>query len=526
MRRALALVLLLACDDAGDRAPEAGAADVPGDGGSGSVDAGDAGCPTCPTFDVTVDTTDVLPDAPPVLVSVELPHELVPGRPATAVLRVPAGELGPVTATVDVVVGGTTRKATIYRGVGSLPVVAPSEGELTIAVAGDGLAGERAVPTVARPARTLTGVLSGGDLAWGPEQDVRITGEVVVPAGETLTIEAGARVLLEPQARLKVDGKLVAEGTEDAPVLLTSASEPWGELDVPGDATLAHTWLIDGGGDGSRAVGHSKSQPVVRVVGGSLTMTGGGIADSPGKALWSDGAKVHLDGVLITRCDTGGEHKASEVILLRSHVLEIPDGDGVVADDDNDGIYLGGGDTGGPQSHIGDTTFAVGEDDAIDHNGAKVRIERVWIEGFFHEGIATSTGGRVEVIDTVVKGCAQGIECGYGAPDVSVVGCLVTGNGVGLRWGDDYDWEAKGTFHVERTVAVGNTTNVRFEDDQQGAPPVGATSITCSMVDTPAWDGVGNNGAGIPGGGPGGCVHQGSVTVGPTCGVVGPGACK
>lgn len=538
MRRiALSLLLSagLACDTAGSAGDsggaEAGGAEVQGgDVGkdaADAADAADAGCPTCPTFDVSVDTTDVVPDAPVTTVSIELPAELPPGRPVTVALRIPAGDQGPVTAKVQVTVGGKQREATIYRGLGSLPAVAPEQGDLTIVVQGEGLAGERDVPVVARGARMLSGELAGADLAWGPEQDVRIAGEATVPTGKTLTIAAGARVLLEPKARLTVKGALVADGTEEAPVLLTrGAGDPWGELDVPGTATLAHTWLVAGGGDTSRAIGHSKSQPVVRVVGGSFTMTGGGIVDSPGKAMWSDGAKVHLDGVLISRCDSGGEHKASEVIIAHGHVLEIPDGDGVVADDDNDGIYLGGGDTGGPQSSITDSTFAVGEDDAIDHNGSRVRIERVWIEGFFHEGIAASTGRGVEVIDSVIKGCAQGIECGYGAPEVIVRGCLLTGNGVGLRWGDGYDWSADGTMTVERTVAIGNTQNVLFDDDQQGPAPTGSVSVTCSMVDSPAWDGQGGNGAGAPAWGEAGCVDQATVTVDAACGLIGPEACE
>lgn len=502
-----------------------GASGVDGGGGTDGAGPGDAAgggdasdaC-VCPTFDATVDTTDVGPGDPVQTVTVGAPAALAPGLPFLLDLSVQ----GPVTAELTVTVGGEAHTAMVYRGRGSLLAVAPTSGALAVTVEGAGLAGERTLPVTARPERTIAGTLEGDALVWGADADVRVEGTATVPAGATLTIEAGARVRLAAKARVVVDGVLHAEGTAAEPVLLTRAgAEAWGELDVRGEATLSHTWLVGGGGDASRAFGHSKSEPVVRVEGGTVTMTGGGVADGPGKAFGSTAGTVTLDGVLVTRVDTGGEHKGSAVVVERSHFVEIPDADGVVSDDDNDGIYLSDG-GGGPACRVADTTFAVGEDDAIDHNGATVRVERVWIEGFYHEGIAASKGGRIEVVDAVIRGCDQGIEAGYGAPEVIVQGCLLTGNGVGLRWGDSYDWDAAATLTVERTVSAGNTTDARFDDDQQGPAPEGSIAITCSMIGTQPWDAVGGNGAGAPTWSQGGCVDAATVTVDATCGPVGP----
>lgn len=333
--------------------------------------------------------------------------------------------------------------------------------------------------------------------AFDAAVDLRVEGERVVAAGETLTIAAGARVVLGAGARLVVHGTLVVAGTAQAQVLFVAddASRPWAAIDVRagGRAELTHAWLVAGGADADRFGGHSGSDPLVAVVGGALVMTGGGIVDGPGKALYTEDADVSLDGVVIARCDTGGEHVGSRTAQRRVHVFEIPDADGRFDDDDNDAVYLRLG------THtIEDAVYALGEDDAIDHNGATVDVRRVWIEGFRHEGVAASEGGVVRLEDVVVRDAAQGIEAGYGAPEVHVSRAFVTGCGVGLRWGDEYAWEISGTLAVDRSVVVDNDTNVRTDDPQAGEAPAGHVAITCSAVDTPAWDDVGGNIAGAP----------------------------
>ena len=52
--------------------------------------------------------------------------------------------------------------------------------------------------------------------------------------------------------------------------------------------------------------------------------------------------------------------------------------------------------------------------------------------------MAWSSGPRdADVRDSVVLNCGQGIECGYGDPDVDADHCLCTTNVVGARFGDN-----------------------------------------------------------------------------------------
>jgi len=71
----------------------------------------------------------------------------------------------------------------------------------------------------------------GGDtgLVWKAAQGpYRIKGEMTIPAGTTLTIEPGTSVFFDSGARLSVQGRLVAEGTEYRPIWFTRTPQTQG----------------------------------------------------------------------------------------------------------------------------------------------------------------------------------------------------------------------------------------------------------------------------------------------------------
>ena len=279
---------------------------------------------------------------------------------------------------------------------------------------------------------------------------------------------------------------------------------------------------MGGGGDATKTFGHSASQPVVKASYATMNLTGGGILDSPGKGLGAYQATVSATGLLISRCDTGGEIVQSSLTLSSSHIVEIPDADGVFDDDDNDGMYFVGVLQEGDNvfgSTLTDVVFALGEDDGVDQNDAEVTILRGWIEGFRHEGVAASGDRTVTVEDSVLLGCDQGIEAGYGSPTVVVRHCLLTGHRVGLRFGDDYVWGDEGALVVSHSVSVANSEANVLNLMETGAPEPGAIQISCSMVDDIAFDGHDGNTSGEPTWTAGGCVDAppcDDVPVGPT----------
>jgi hypothetical protein len=447
-------------------------------------DAGPGADLGCPLPDGVVEDGAV--DAPEQLL-LEVPSEPPVGVPFPLSVSTRSG--APLSATVRVCANDVSIAVLqMYRGRGSVSLNIPQPGVLPLQARASRAYGSRKVTAVTRPPRRYEGSLGPGVHTWTPTQDVVIHGTLRVGTAETLTIAPGTRVLLGTNASLAIAGELRVEGTAEHPVLFTRiGARAWGgiRLSSGARATLEHAWFVAGGGDSSRTFGHSNSQPVVFVDSASLGMRGGGVIDNPGKAFGSNRATISLDGVLISRSDTGGQFDVSQLRFRHLHVLEIPDADGRLDDDDNDGFYVGNasGDDSVLEAVIEDSVFARGEDDAIDQNGAKLRIERVWVEGFSHEGVACSTGREVNIRDSVVRDCGQGIEAGYGSPRVRVERTLLTGNGVGVRYGDEYSWDTNGSLEVDHSIVAGNRENVRNFVSKLNGPLPGALRIVCSVVD-------------------------------------------
>ncbi len=64
----------------------------------------------------------------------------------------------------------------------------------------------------------------------------QVTGEITVPSGETLTVEAGVTVLFQGHCKFTVHGKLVAAGTETDSIFFTAenTSTGWGGIRIDG----------------------------------------------------------------------------------------------------------------------------------------------------------------------------------------------------------------------------------------------------------------------------------------------------
>ena len=445
-------------------------------------------------------------ELPPEMV-LRLEVEVVDPAPLGVPLVIAVRADAAVTTQLTLWVGDEGHALRLYRGRGSIPYVASAAGEMSLRVTAPHVLLRSSFMVAPREVAWKTERISAGEETWLVVDegglDVGIEGTLRVDAGARLRIGPGVRVLLGEKARLVVEGELVIEGSAAAPVLFTRAgAAAWGGVHLRHGATgvLHHAWFVGGGGDEGRALGHSNSQPVVLVDDGRLEMVGGGLVDNVGKAVASRRAEVVLRGVLVSRCDTGGELMESVALIDGCHFVEIPDADGIAEDDDNDGIYLLSAlerDGVTLQSVVRDTVFAMGEDDGIDHNNALVRVERCWIEGFANEGVAASAGRRIEVVDTVVQGCEQGIEAGYGPPEVIVERTVVRDCDVGLRIGDSYDWEVSGSMTVRQSVVTGNRLhNVWNHVNALGGPLEGALEITCSAVDSDGWDGSNDNVAG------------------------------
>ncbi|MEM7234087.1 MAG: hypothetical protein AAF517_18060 [Planctomycetota bacterium] len=62
--------------------------------------------------------------------------------------------------------------------------------------------------------------------------------------------------------------------------------------------------------------------------------------------------------------------------------------------------------------------------------------------------------------DTVTINSGQGIECGFGSPNVDATRCYSVGNLVGARFGDNYDWDYDGFLTVTDSLLLYNFRDI------------------------------------------------------------------
>ncbi|MFT5355481.1 MAG: hypothetical protein ACI9KE_002700 [Polyangiales bacterium] len=330
-------------------------------------------------------------------------------------------------------------------------------------------------------------IVSGELTNFGWSGVIQVDANVTVPAGETLTIEPGTIVMTALDRSIIVDGAIEVAAGGPMTLFTSINEEPWGGIVINGSASFENTAFVNGGGNEGRAFGHSGSQPVVFGEAANVTLRDIVIQDGPGKALGARGGQWTIEDSLFTRVDTGGEFDRTALTITGSQWMDFPTVDAPVMDDDNDGIYLlGDSSAEQPLITITNSTWIGGADDGIDHNGSRVQITGGYIEGFANECIATSSGGTVNISDTLLSGCAQGLEAGYGGPQVTGDHLLIRNSGIGVRIGDNYSDrpDYSGTITLTDSIIQGNgeyaLRNFVLTDM---APRPGAISISTSVVD-------------------------------------------
>jgi len=321
----------------------------------------------------------------------------------------------------------------------------------------------------------------------------RISGDLLIPEGKILQADPGSLILIDESCNILVSGNIHLLGSTEQAIVIKSVNKSsfWGGIEltnVNDTCQFMNCFFVQGGNDPNKVFGHSDSQAVVMAVNSKLNIRNSYFFDNPGKALGSKESYINISNSIISRCDTGGEFVNSVVTITNTSVLEIPDSDGIIEDDDNDGFYFSGVHTSGENSLIAGCIFSTGEDDGIDHNGAKLRVEDCRIENFHHEGIACSNSNWVEIFSTLIINCDQGIEAGYGSPNVFVDHCVILNCRTGYRFGDNYDWGCSGKLTITNSIAHNNLDNFLNFDIRSGAPVENAIDVTFTITNDPQYD--------------------------------------
>jgi hypothetical protein len=310
---------------------------------------------------------------------------------------------------------------------------------------------------------------------WGENARIRIRGDagspLTIAPDATLTIGAGSVVVIDPDTDIVVQGAIVVNGTVEHPVVFTSEdrSIPWGGfLFEAGHShgTFSGTILTASGADPDWLdhhpdYGHShRAEQCLFFLSedAQLTLTDCFLVENHGQAGHGERAYLTMSRCLVQKCITAGQYNHGSVVLNDCALIEFPSAAAPFADDDNDALYL----TGGAHA-LTDCLIGWALDDGVDAGsgaGGSVTVDHCWFESCYHEAMAWSEPRDADVTDTVVLNSGQGIECGFGSPDVNAVRCLSTANLVGARFGDNYDWSYNGFLSVRDSLLLFNRRDV------------------------------------------------------------------
>ena len=293
---------------------------------------------------------------------------------------------------------------TLYNGIGSVLLVpmwnGMGSGDFTLTAAWTDAA-RGLTRTVQKDMICLDGtpqtIVSGalaGDTTWSGV--IHVTGDVTVPVGATLTIQAGTLVLIDGvtsgTAGFDIDvlGSVQSLGTVFAPVTFTTPTYGdtlgWGEIHHANAAASLYQYtevLRTGRAPGQ---GHTGAGPAFNVSGSTIVFDHSSISDSIGKIMQSgSGSNLTFRDSLLARAVMGPEIASTSLLFENSFIQTMHNGD------DADGIYLhdqqpgqtivlrGGG--------VADTF-----DDGIDTLSSTVLIENMVVRSTNDKGLSVFNG--------------------------------------------------------------------------------------------------------------------------------------
>ncbi len=240
---------------------------------------------------------------------------------------------------------------------------------------------------------------------------VEVTGDVTVPAGATLTVEAGTTVWVSGPHRILVDGQLQVAGTEAAPVLFRTPSS--------GGAPLSWQGLVLAG-----AGGHQLAGLEIRHAARALDVRAG----------------ADIDGASLLCGQVGLEVAAGAVVQAAAVRVQGASGTGVVSRGElHAGALLALGNGGGgvyAQGGTLDLAFCAASGNGghgLEVDGSAVQVTDCELRGnlqagFVQRRLATGLVQRSNIVGNGLEG-VRILGGGYDKnPRVSVQRCNVYGN--------------------------------------------------------------------------------------------------
>ena len=325
-----------------------------------------------------------------------------------------------------------------YHGVGSVSLTldggaAVPAGEYTLTVTVGERTATRHLTVEASPTwRVMPATLSGADLTWGPNENIRISAhQTTIPAGSTLTILPGTLVMIDTTGKIEdgtiinVNGNVSATGTIERPIYFfsergasamthtisgSSLSNPnaWRGIFFYGAASSTMDWVILSGAGNGSVVSHPRP-PIINLANThSLTVQDSIIADATGMAFQSPGTGTStIRRSLISRVGIGAEFLSSgnTVLIEDSWWTSIGRGPTSPLRYDGDGIHVDGANS--KQTIKRSFVVDIG-DDAIDHSNSTFTVEDTVIHDAGDKAISM-TNGAATIRNSLIYRTGSGV---------------------------------------------------------------------------------------------------------------------
>ncbi|HEX2749677.1 MAG TPA: lamin tail domain-containing protein [Verrucomicrobiales bacterium] len=286
---------------------------------------------------------------------------------------------------------------------GNLTSTTNDPGNFTLTAAAGSLTANKALTSLGAATGTpVSGTLPAGTTTWSGV--VRVTGDVTVPAGATLSIQPGTVVLMTGTpyvqgtasidtggADLIVNGELQAAGTLASPISFTCSNPAnrWGEINFGNASPSALQFcLLSRSGHSPFRGDHigGSGGAMMMLNGTTLTIDDSVLADGVGKTLANSGnANITIRRTNIARFTMGPEITGTAFLMEDSNINSMLAANRERgSQDDEDCLYIHN--SGGRPVILSRSVLAQCDDDALDLLAGNLTVEDCILRNAFDKG--------------------------------------------------------------------------------------------------------------------------------------------